>query len=269
VVRPLVHRPAGAPGGLRRQVCQRPDDLGVVGERGAQLGQRGRQDEIHHGGGATGREHDVGRADVPVWHPPAVLRGPPPVPASRPVRSARRSSPAVSSVRSGSYSRHPLARATPDTPAPRPAGPPRAPRAAAPASPARTEAAGPHRSPAAPCTRPRHQGGTAARPVCDHSRGRFRTIGPVPARQHLARLHPSPPRTVGPGSALLTATQRRGAPSGRRTGRGLHGGCAGAPRSRRGHRCSGKSAAARPAESSPFPARCGATSGRRGPPRGP
>jgi hypothetical protein len=34
----LIHRPAGPPGGLRRQVRQRPGDLGMVGELGADLG---------------------------------------------------------------------------------------------------------------------------------------------------------------------------------------------------------------------------------------
>ena len=52
-VRPLVHRPAGPPGLLRRQIRQRPDDLGVVGELRAELGQRRRQREVHQARGAV------------------------------------------------------------------------------------------------------------------------------------------------------------------------------------------------------------------------
>ena len=71
-VGPLIHRPAGPPGLLRRQIRQRPDDLGVVGELRADLGQRRRQREVHQARGAVAGEHDVRRGDVPVHHPPAV-----------------------------------------------------------------------------------------------------------------------------------------------------------------------------------------------------
>ena len=71
-VGPLIHRPAGAPGLLRRQIRQRPHDLGVVGELRTDLGQRRRQREVHQARGAVAGEHDVRRSDVPVHHPPAV-----------------------------------------------------------------------------------------------------------------------------------------------------------------------------------------------------
>ena len=66
---PLIHRPGRPPGGLRRQVRQRPHDLGMVGEPGADLGQRRRQREIHQARAAAARDHDVRRGDVPVQHP--------------------------------------------------------------------------------------------------------------------------------------------------------------------------------------------------------
>ena len=68
----LIHRPAGTPGLLRRQIRQRPDDLGVVGELGTDLGERRRQREVHQARGAVAGDHDVRRSDVPVHHAPAV-----------------------------------------------------------------------------------------------------------------------------------------------------------------------------------------------------
>ena len=66
---PLIHRPGRPPGGLRRQVRQRPGDLGVMGEPGADLGQRRRQREIHQARSAAAGDHDVRRGDIPVQHP--------------------------------------------------------------------------------------------------------------------------------------------------------------------------------------------------------
>ena len=51
----LVHRPAGAPGLLRRQVRQRPHDLAVVRELGTDLGERRRQREVHQARRAVAR----------------------------------------------------------------------------------------------------------------------------------------------------------------------------------------------------------------------
>jgi hypothetical protein len=71
-VGPLIHRPAGPPGLLRRQVRQRPGDPGVMRELRADLGERGRQREVHQARGTSAGEHDVRRSEVPVHHPPAV-----------------------------------------------------------------------------------------------------------------------------------------------------------------------------------------------------
>jgi hypothetical protein len=71
-VRALVHRPAGAPGLLRRQVGHRADDLGVVGEFRADLGEGDRQREVHQGRRAVVGQHDVRWGDVAVHHPTAV-----------------------------------------------------------------------------------------------------------------------------------------------------------------------------------------------------
>ena len=53
-------------------VGQRPHDLGVVGELGPDLGERGCQREVHQVRGAVAGQHDVRRGEVPVDHPPAV-----------------------------------------------------------------------------------------------------------------------------------------------------------------------------------------------------
>ena len=71
----LIHRPAGAPGLLRCQVRQRPQDLVVVGELGSCLRQRRRQREVDQGRVAVDGDHDVGRGDVAVHHPAVVRPG--------------------------------------------------------------------------------------------------------------------------------------------------------------------------------------------------
>jgi hypothetical protein len=66
-IRPLVHRPPHPPGLLRRQIRQRPNDLGVVGELRPQLrGGRGQREVDHHGVPILFGEHDVARVDVPM-----------------------------------------------------------------------------------------------------------------------------------------------------------------------------------------------------------
>ena len=71
----LVHRPAGAPGGLGREVRQRPHDLRRVGDPRAHLRHRRPQGEVHQAGGALNGDDNVRWADVPVHHPAAVHRG--------------------------------------------------------------------------------------------------------------------------------------------------------------------------------------------------
>ena len=74
-VGPLIHRPAGPPGLLRRQVRQRPGDLAVRGELRADLRERGRQREVHQARGPVAGDHDVRWTNVPVHHPRAVHPG--------------------------------------------------------------------------------------------------------------------------------------------------------------------------------------------------
>ena len=74
-VGPLIHRPAGAPGLLRREIRQRPHQLAVVGELRAHLRHRRRQREVHQARDTVIGQHDVGRGDVAVHHPPPVHPG--------------------------------------------------------------------------------------------------------------------------------------------------------------------------------------------------
>ena len=71
-VGPLIRRPAGPPGRLRRQVRQRPGDLGMVRELRAELGERRSQGEVHQARSTVTGNHDVRRGDVTVDHPPPV-----------------------------------------------------------------------------------------------------------------------------------------------------------------------------------------------------
>jgi hypothetical protein len=102
---------ARRPDHLRRQVRQRPGDLGMVGERRADLRQRRRQ--AHQAQGTIAGDDDVRRGDVPVDHPrrciPATARASPsPRPASSSAgsglaRPARLTSPASASTTDPRY----------------------------------------------------------------------------------------------------------------------------------------------------------------------
>jgi len=71
-VGPLIHRPAGPPGRLRRQVRQRPGDLGMMRELRPDLGERRSQGEVHQACSTVIADHDVRRGDVTVDHPSPV-----------------------------------------------------------------------------------------------------------------------------------------------------------------------------------------------------
>ena len=71
----LIDRPSRAARLLRREIRQRPHDLAVMRELGADLGERGREREVHQAGGTARGDHDVRRGDVAVHHPTAVHGG--------------------------------------------------------------------------------------------------------------------------------------------------------------------------------------------------